>query len=88
MPQTKILKFIGKGQITIPQKWKECLNLDQKLGVKSYIDENKIIIEKIPMNTPLDWEIENISLNTLPINDQKLVKEGRKQYRHENEFFN
>ena len=84
MKNSKILNFIGKGQITIPLEWRQLLELEKSGAVMSYMEGEKIIIEKIPLNDESDWDIENIELNKLSENDQKIIKSGREDYKKKN----
>lgn len=78
---TKVLSFIGKGQVTIPQEWRSVLGMEFK-AVKATLQGNKIIIEPLPLGEEKEWDVESISLNTLPKTDQKVIKEGRKAYKN------
>lgn len=78
---TKLLQFIGKSQITIPQEWRAVLGMDGK-GVKATIEGNRIVIEPLPVKEEKIWQVAWISLNTLPKEDQKIIREGRKAYRN------
>ena len=77
---TKVLQFIGKGQITIPQEWRELLGLKSK-NVKATLHGNKIIIEKTSRHEEKSWKIDHIILNTISPDDQKTIREGRKNYK-------
>ena len=77
---TRVLHFIGKGQITIPQEWRAVLGLEGK-AVKAALVGDKILIEALPLYEEKEWDVELISLNSLPSVDQKLIKEGRKFYK-------
>lgn len=77
---SKTLNFIGKGQITIPVEWRMMLGLDKDGAVKSELQGNKIVIEKLSHNDQLDWNTEKIMLNELEPQDQKLIEQGRKAY--------
>ncbi|MBI2463685.1 hypothetical protein HYV57_01895 [Candidatus Peregrinibacteria bacterium] len=76
----KYLQFIGKGQLTIPQVWRSLLHLDTKL-IKATLSGNKIILEPMVDDFEKDWEMENISFDSLPRSDTKLITEGRRDYR-------
>ena len=71
-----ILKTIGKGQVTIPLKWRKLLNLE--IGVKATMKDGKIILESI--SDEIDWDTEQVELNTLPQDISSVVTEGRKSY--------
>jgi bifunctional DNA-binding transcriptional regulator/antitoxin component of YhaV-PrlF toxin-antitoxin module len=75
----KILQFIGKGQVTIPQEWRNILNMEGN-AVKASLKGNQIILEPLVLEKN-SWDTELISLNELPESDKKLVKEGRKAYK-------
>lgn len=77
---SKILQFIGKGQITIPREWKALLGIKGKT-VKASLYGDKIIIEKISSGDEKTWNIKHITLNTLSPADQKLIRKGRKSYK-------
>jgi len=77
---TKVLKFIGKGQVTIPQEWRSVLGMQEE-AVKATLQGNKIIIEPLPLHDEKTWKTEIISLNNLPKNEQKLIKKGRNAYK-------
>lgn len=79
---TRVLQFIGKGQITIPQEWRAVLGMEEN-AVKATLDGNKIIIESLPLGEEKKWNIEWITLNTLSLREQKLIKEGRKAYKED-----
>lgn len=76
---TKVLRFIGKGQLTIPQEWRSVLGLED--NVKATLDGDKIVIEPLPLKEEKTWTVEIITLNELTSEDRKLVKEGRKAYK-------
>jgi bifunctional DNA-binding transcriptional regulator/antitoxin component of YhaV-PrlF toxin-antitoxin module len=84
---TKLLKVIGKGQITIPLEWRALLGF-QENGVKATLQGNKIIIETISAKEK-KWNTEIISLNTLSKEDRELVLKGRKAYKkgEKNKFY-
>lgn len=77
----KLLQFIGKGQITIPQEWRAVLGMEEK-AVQASLEGNRIVIEPLPPKEKKIWQVEWISLNTLPKEDQKTIREGRKAYRN------
>lgn len=77
---TKLLQFIGKGQITIPQSWRALLGMEGN-AVKATLEGNKIIIETLCLDHEENWNTEHISLNELSKTDQKIIKEGRKAYK-------
>lgn len=76
---TKVLHFIGKGQITIPQEWRMALSLGET-AVKATLQGEKIIIESLPLNDK-EWNVEMVALNEFKVNDQKIIYEGRKDYK-------
>lgn len=76
---TKVLQFIGKGQITIPQEWRAIFN-EKGNAVKATLKGSTIIIESFSLEEKT-WNIEHIALNNLPKEDQKIVKQGRKAYK-------
>lgn len=84
----KILQFIGKGQITIPQEWRNLLNMEGN-AVKASLSGNQIVLEPLVL-TEDSWDTKIISLNELPEEDRKLVKQGRKAYKsgQTNQFMN
>lgn len=77
---TKVLRLIGKGQVTVPQEWRALLGLESKI-VKATLKGNTIIIEALPIETEKIWDIEVVHLNSLPKSDSNLIKEGRKAYK-------
>ncbi len=80
MQTQEILKFIGNGQITIPQPWRLMLNMQDQ--VLAMIQDGKVIIQTISFDADdLDWDVENISINTLSPSDKKLVENGRIDYK-------
>lgn len=85
---TKVLKFIGKGQVTIPQEWRSVLGMQEE-AVKATLQGNKIIIESLPLHDEKAWKTEVISLNSLSKNEQKLIRKGRNAYKkgEKNKFF-
>lgn len=76
----KVLQFIGKGQITIPQEWRAVFGFECKT-VKASLQGDKIIIEPLHLQEEQQWEVEHIELNALPAADKKLVKAGRAAYK-------
>lgn len=77
---TKVLQFIGKGQLTIPQEWRSLLELEEN-AVKATLYGNKIIIESFPLNEEKQWLVEPVLLNSLPKSDKKIIKQGRAFYK-------
>lgn len=77
---TRVLQFIGKGQITIPQEWRSLLGLEEN-AVKATLHGNKIVIESFPLNEEKQWLVEPVLLNSLPRSDKKLIKQGRVSYK-------
>lgn len=76
----KYLQFIGKGQVTIPQIWRSLLHLDTKL-MKATLSGNKIILEPMEDDFDKNWDVERISLNSLPQSDKKLILQARRDYK-------
>jgi bifunctional DNA-binding transcriptional regulator/antitoxin component of YhaV-PrlF toxin-antitoxin module len=80
MITTQYLKLIGKGQITIPLKWRELLGIKSG-AVKANIDKGKIVIEPVEEDNVDDWIVEQVSLNELSKEDQKIIRAARKRYK-------
>lgn len=76
----KLLRVIGKGQVTIPQEWRAFLNLEANL-VKATLKGNQVILESVPLKSSSTWRVEQIALNQLGKEDQSVVREGRKAYK-------
>lgn len=76
---TKVLRLIGKGQVTVPQEWRAVLGLEGKI-VKATLQGNKMLIEALPLEEDL-WDLELIQLNALAQSDSKIVQDGRKAYK-------
>lgn len=91
---TKVLRLIGKGQVTVPQEWRAILGVESKV-VKATLKGSTMIIEALPLAAEKTWDTEVVHLNSLPETDRALVKEGRKAYKQgkkekfmtANEFF-
>lgn len=77
---SRVLQFIGKGQVTIPQDWRAALGMEDKV-VKATLNGTQIILESIDIEETHKWEVESVLLNDLPKSDKKLILEGRKAYR-------
>lgn len=77
---TKVLRLIGKGQVTVPQEWRAVLGMESKI-VKATLEGNKMIIEAFPLDKEKIWDTEIVLLNALPKKDKILIKEGRKAYK-------
>lgn len=77
---TKLLRFIGKGQITLPQEWRSALNMNDT-AVKATLQGHKIVIEPLSLDEEKEWNIEMIGLNELAVSDKKIIYEGRKNYK-------
>jgi AbrB family looped-hinge helix DNA binding protein len=75
----KILQFIGKGQVTIPQEWRNLLNLEGN-AIKASLKGNQIILEPLVL-AENNWDTKLISLNEIPEEDKMLIKAGRKDYK-------
>lgn len=78
MSDSAVLEPIGKGQYTIPHSWRKKLGFDKKKVIAELHDE-MIIIRSAAQET--EWDIENISLNTLSEEDKKIIEEGRDAYK-------
>lgn len=76
---SKILNFIGKGQVTIPQEWRGLLGIENT-AFKATLEDNRIVLEPIDVEET-SWDVSHITLNDLSKVDQKIVTEGRKAYK-------
>lgn len=77
---TKILQFIGKGQVTIPQEWRALFGFGET-AVKATLIGDKIVLEPLVLGDEMKWDVEVVELNQLPKEDRNLVKAGRKAYK-------
>lgn len=77
---TRVLQFIGKGQITIPQEWRAALGFEEK-AVKATLQGTKIVIEPLPLDEERRWRVEQIALNKLSPTDKKVILAGRRAYK-------
>ena len=78
MTTETILKPIGNWQITIPLSRRQYLGIDKK-HVRARLEGDHIIIESL--NTqPLDWDVKQVSLNSLNTKTKKAVQASQKNY--------
>lgn len=77
---SRVLQFIGKGQVTIPQEWRAALGMEEKV-VKATLHGTQIILEPLEIEETHRWEVQSVLLNDLPKSDKKLILEGRKAYK-------
>lgn len=77
---SKMLRFIGKGQITLPQEWRALLDFGES-GVKATLRGNTIVLEPFPLEEKKEWNVESIELNDLSVHEKKLIRDGRTAYR-------
>ena len=78
-----IRKIFGNGQVTLPKEWRD--NFATSVVQMSIGPDGVVTIKPLEINSSdnKDWKTDNISLNDLDKEDQKLVKSGRKSYKEQ-----